>query len=286
MLALVCAAGVILSTRSGVASLDEAAPHPNLLLITLDTVRADHLGAYGWSTAATPVLDEMAREGVRFADATTQSPLTAPAHAALLTGVYPGRFNLRDNAASRLPEEAVTLAERLKAAGYSTGAFIGAFILDRAFGFAQGFDTFDSKFEGFGLADLEQARRRGDRVVEPALAWIGKLPADRPFFCWVHLYDAHAPNAPPPPFDARFRSRPYDGEIAFVDLQIGRLVKALQSKGWLDRTVVVAVADHGEGLGDHDEDHHGMLLYDSVLHVPWIMRLPSRARAGQTIAPR
>jgi arylsulfatase A-like enzyme/tetratricopeptide (TPR) repeat protein len=289
ILAAACAATAILLSRADVAGVGEVSTRPNLLLITLDTVRADHLGAYGWSAAATPVLDEMAHEGVRFADATAQSPLTAPAHAALLTGVYPGKFNLRDNAASRLPDEAVTLAERLKAAGYSTGAFIGAFILDRAFGFAQGFDTFDSTFEGFGLADLEQARRRGDRVVDPALAWLGGLAADRPFFCWVHLYDAHAPYAPTPPINARFRGHPYDGAIAFVDAQVGRLLKALRTKGWLDRTVVIAVADHGEGLGEHDEEHHGMFLYDSVLHVPWIMRLPSPTRgaraAGEQVNP-
>jgi choline-sulfatase len=273
----------VLWARSGIATRDDTVPHPNLLLITLDTVRADHVGAYGWSTAATPVLDQMARDGVRFADATTQSPLTAPAHAALLTGVYPGRFNLRDNAASRLPDEAVTLAERLKAAGYATGAFVGAFILDRAFGFAQGFETFDSRFEGFGLAELDQARRRGDKVVDPALAWLGVQAANRPFFCWVHFYDAHAPYAPPPPFKTRFRGHPYDGEVAFVDSQIGRLVSTLQGKGWLERTVVVAIADHGEGLGEHDEDNHGMFLYDTVLRVPWIMRLPSHARAGQVV---
>ncbi|HEV3058297.1 MAG TPA: sulfatase-like hydrolase/transferase [Vicinamibacterales bacterium] len=276
-LAAVCVA------RSDVAGLHQSASRINLLLVTLDTVRADHIGAYGSATAATPVLDRLAREGVRFADATTQSPLTGPAHAALMTGMYPGKFGVRDNAASRLPDEAVTLAERLKAAGYSTGAFIGAFILDRAFGFAQGFDAFDARFEGFGLADLEQARRRGDKVADSALAWLGGLPGDRPFFCWVHLYDAHAPYALPPPLNARFRGRAYDGEIAFVDQQVGRLVAAVQNKGWLDRTLVVAVADHGEGLGDHDEDHHGVFLYESVLRVPWVMRLPGRIGAGVVV---
>ena len=257
--------------------------HPNLLLITLDTVRADHLGAYGYRGTATPALDRLAREGVRFADATTQSPLTAPAHTAMLTGVYPARYGVRDNATTPVPQQAVTLAELLKTAGYRTGGFIGAFVLGREYGFAQGFDEFDARFDRFDASMKLQAQRRGGAVVDAASAWISRQTGDQPFFAWVHLYDAHAPYAAPPPFAATYRARPYDGEIAYVDACVARLVSLLERQGRLDRTLVVAMADHGEGLGDHGEGEHGLFLYEPVLHVPWIMRLPGRASAGRVV---
>jgi arylsulfatase A-like enzyme/Flp pilus assembly protein TadD len=257
---------------------------PNLLLITLDTVRADRLGVYGYQRAATPALDRLAREGVRFSDATTQSPLTGPAHTAILTGGYPGRYGVRDNATTPVPEQAATLAEVLKAAGYRTGGFIGAFVLGREYGFAQGFDEFDAQFDRFDASMKLQAQRRGGAVVDAASAWISKQTGDQPFFAWVHLYDAHAPYAAPPPFDATYRTRPYDGEIAYVDACVARLVALLERQGRLDRTLVVAIADHGEGLGDHGEGEHGLFLYESVLRVPWIARLPGRAFAGTVVA--
>jgi choline-sulfatase len=250
---------------------------PNILLITLDTVRADRLGAYGYALASTPNLDRLAREGLRFADATSQSPLTAPAHAALMTGRYPGRLGIRNNGTSAIPGETVTLAESLKASGYRTGAFIGAFVVDRAYGFAQGFDAFDASFDGFRQEIKAQVQRPAARVIDPALAWIKTVPAEAPFFAWVHLYDAHTPYAAPAPFGAKFKARPYDGEIAYVDAQVGRLIEALRSSGALDRTIVAVVADHGEALGDHGEEDHGILLYESVIRIPWIMRLPSSA---------
>jgi arylsulfatase A-like enzyme/Tfp pilus assembly protein PilF len=259
------------------------APKVNLLLVTLDTVRADHLGTYGYKLAATPVLDRIAREGVRFANATTPSPLTGPAHAGILTGVYPARYGIRDNAATPLPPEAVTLAETLKTAGYRTGAFIGAFILDRAYGFDQGFDTFDARFERFAVGDKLQVERPGSAVVKPALAWLAGLPAGQPFFAWIHFYDAHAPYTPPPPFNVTFRRHPYDGEIAAVDRAVGTLIAMLERKGILDQTLVVAIGDHGESLGEHGEEDHGIFLYDAVLHIPWLMRLPGRERADTVI---
>jgi choline-sulfatase len=255
---------------------------PNVLLITLDTVRADHLGAYGSRDAATPAIDRLAREGVRFADATTASPLTGPAHAAILTGVYPARYGVRDNATTSLPDRAVTLGEILKNAGYRTGGFVGAFILGREYGFAQGFDEFDARFDRFDASMKLQAQRLGGAVVEAAAAWLGRSNG-QPFFSWVHLYDAHAPYTPPAPFAARFRARPYDGEIAYVDSCVQRLVSLLEQQGALDRTLVVVIADHGEGLGDHDEGEHGLFLYEPVLRVPWIVRLPDRALAGKVV---
>jgi arylsulfatase A-like enzyme/Tfp pilus assembly protein PilF len=258
------------------------APPPNVLLITIDTVRADRIGAYGYAKASTPVLDRLAREGVRFTDATSQAPLTAPAHAALLTGLYPARFGVRDNATTPIPDTVTTAAEAFKARGYRTGGFVGAFILTAPYGFAQGFDTFNADFPGFSDGLKLQVQRRGGAVVDAALTWLEG--GSQPFFGWVHLYDAHAPYDPPAPFAARFKASPYDGEIAYVDACIGRLVDALERTGRLDRTIVVVVADHGESLGEHGEQEHGMFLYDAVLHVPWIMRLPSRAHAGMTVA--
>ena len=258
-------------------------PRPNLLLVTLDTVRADHLGSYGFKSAQTPVLDRLAREGVRFADATTHAPITGPAHAGILTGRYPARFGIRDNAATPIPAEAVTLAEILKGAGYRTGAFIGSFVLDRAYGFDQGFDVFDAEFKGFDPRARLNAERPATAVVERAVSWLRALPQGQPFFAWIHLYDAHSPYTPPPPFDVAFKSRPYDGEIAGVDRAIGSVIALLEERGQLERTVVVAIGDHGEGLGEHGEDTHGVFLYDSVLRIPWLMRLLGKDRAGTVI---
>jgi len=286
----------VVSIFSVAVIVSQAPPPPNVLLITIDTVRADHLGAYGYARAATPVLDRLAREGVRFSDATTQAPLTGPAHAALLTGLYPARIGVRDNATTPVPESVTTAAEIFKARGYRTGGFVGAFILTAPYGFAQGFDTFDADFPGFSDGLKLQVQRRGDAVVDAAVRWLdqgkgsdtiqGVRPFTfaEPFFAWVHLYDAHAPYDPPAPFAARFKAAPYDGEIAYVDACIGRLIAALERTGRLDRTLVAVVADHGESLGEHGEQEHGMFLYDEVLRIPWIMRLPARAHAGVTIA--
>ncbi|HJR61099.1 MAG TPA: sulfatase-like hydrolase/transferase [Vicinamibacterales bacterium] len=241
----------------------------NVLLITLDTVRADRLGAYGHPAARTPNLDALARNGVRFDDATTVGPITGPAHAAILTGLQPARFGVRDNAITPLPAEASTLAEMLSPRGFATGGFIGAFILDRPYGFAQGFETFDSGFTRVDSGREANAERPGNAVVDDAIKWLAGIPADRPFFGWVHLYDAHAGYLPPPPF-----APTYDGELAFVDQQVGRLVEALRARGAIDRTLIVAVGDHGESLGQHGEAEHGAFVYDAVLRVPFIAAGP------------
>ena len=256
---------------------------PHVLLITLDTMRADRIGAYGYKLSETPALDRLAREGVLFRDATTQSPLTGPAHVALLTGLYPTRLGVKDNASAPLPETAVTLAETLKARGYRTAAFIGAFLLDRQYGFAQGFDVFDATFDRFRPETKQQLQRRADQVIAPAIAWLKAAPANVPLFLWVHLYDAHAPYAAPPPFGVKFAKRPYDGEIAYVDSAVGRLLSAARERGILDRSIVVAVGDHGEALGEHGEEDHGFFLYEGVLHIPWILRLPGGERAGTVV---
>jgi arylsulfatase A-like enzyme/Tfp pilus assembly protein PilF len=254
---------------------------PNVLLVTIDTVRADRIGAYGYAKGATPAIDRLAREGVRFADATTQAPLTGPAHAAILTGQYPARLGVRDNATTPIPPGTTTIAEVFKARGYRTGAFVGAFIVGPEYGFGQGFDTIDASFEKFNTGMKLQAQRRGGEVTDAALKWLRGGRA--PFFAWVHLYDAHSPYEAPAPFRARFQASPYDGEVAYVDSCIAKLVAALDEAGQLDRTLVLVIADHGEGLGDHGESEHGLFLYESVLHVPWIMRLPARDAAGTVV---
>jgi arylsulfatase A-like enzyme/Tfp pilus assembly protein PilF len=258
------------------------APRPNVLLVTIDTVRADHIGAYGYAKGSTPVLDRLAREGVRFADATTQAPLTGPAHAAILTGMYPARYGVRDNATTPIPPSVTTMAEIFKSAGYRTGGFVGAFILSAPYGFGQGFDAFDADFSGYTDGMKLQVQRRCQAVTDAALKWVAPAGA-QPFFAWVHLYDAHAPYDAPAPYSQRFKAAPYDGEVAYVDACIGRLVQALEQTGRLDRTVVSVVADHGESLGEHGEQEHGLFLYEPVLRVPWIMRLPGRQHAGITV---
>ena len=232
----------------------------NILLITLDTVRADRIGAYGYAAARTPNLDALARDGVRFDDAVAAAPITGPAHAALFTGRYPGRLGVRDNASTPLPADANTLAHVLSQRGFATGGFIGAFILDRPYGFAKGFSHFESGFTRVDSGHEANAERRGSVVVDDAVKWIGSLPPDRPFFAWTHLYDPHAAYLPPEPFATDFAGRPYDGEIAFVDQQIGRLLDALRARNALARTLVIAIADHGESLGEHGEDEHGVFL--------------------------
>lgn len=243
----------------------------SILIITLDTTRADRIGAYGHAAADTPVLDALAREGARFDDATAAAPITGPSHAAMFTGLYPGRHAVRDNVATPLPDEAHTLAEALAERGFATAGFIGAFVLDRPYGFAQGFTTFDSGFTRVESGTEANAERPAARVVDDAVRWVETLPGGQPFFAWVHLYDPHAP------YDGG-----YDHELAVVDREIGRLLSALRARDAYENTLIMVIADHGEGLGDHGEDEHGVFLYDAVLRVPWIARGPG-VNAGTVI---
>ncbi|HEY3569253.1 MAG TPA: sulfatase-like hydrolase/transferase [Thermoanaerobaculia bacterium] len=255
-------------------SRERAPRHPSLVLVTLDTVRADHLGCYGDRQAITPWLDRLAAEGARFTDVSSAVPLTLPSHTSLLTGLLPPHHGLRNNGAGALRPGTTTLATLLAGAGYRTGAFIGAFVLDHRFGLNQGFEVYDDEIERDPNADFAlEAERPGREVVDRALAWLEKDDG-RPFFLWVHLYDAHAPYTPPPAWGSRHPGRPYDGEISEVDEQVGRILEALKRRG-LDGTTAVAVAaDHGEGLGEHGELTHGLLLYEPTLHVPVLLRAP------------
>lgn len=267
---------VLASLLLGIAGCSgkEAPRRPNLVLVTLDTVRADHLGCYGDRQAITPELDRLAGEGLRFTNASSAVPLTLPSHTSVLSGLLPPHHGLRNNGAGALRPGTATLATLLGGAGYRTGAFVGSFVLDHRFGLAPGFEVYDDEIERDPKAGaVLEAERPGREVVDRALAWLRKEDA-RPFFLWVHLYDAHAPYTPPPAWAARHPGRPYDGEISEVDEQVGRILEELRRRGLAGRTVVAVAADHGEGLGEHGELTHGLLLYEPTLRVPFLLRAP------------
>ncbi len=256
----------------------------NLLLISIDTLRADRLGCYGHAAALTSRIDALARSGMRFAQATTVVPLTLPAHSSLLTGTFPAWHGVRDNGGFYLGDDQTTLAEVLKAKGYRTGGFVGAFVLDRRWGIAQGFDRFFDEFDLEKYTDaagMDAIQRPGAEVVDRALEWLGS-ERNRPFFAWVHLYDPHTPYEAPPEFRSRFPaslSGAYDAEIASSDAQVGRLLDALDREDRLGETLVVVVGDHGEMLGEHGEMTHGFFIYDAAVRIPLIVagpRVPAR----------
>jgi choline-sulfatase len=218
---------------------------------------------------------------VRFDQASSAAPLTLPSHATILSGLLPTHHGLRDNGAGRFPADRDSLATRLSAAGYRTGAFVGAFVLDHRYGLSRGFDAYDDEIprDPEAPAALE-AERPGSAVVDRALAWLDGGKGAGPFFLWVHLYDAHAPYAPPEPFRSRHANDLYAGEIASVDNQVGRLLEWLRARGLEKTTLVAVAADHGESLGQHGEKTHGFFLYEATLRVPVLLRLPGRLRAG------
>jgi arylsulfatase A-like enzyme/tetratricopeptide (TPR) repeat protein len=252
---------------------------PNLVLITLDTTRADRLGCYGYASAKTPHIDALAKEGVLFEQAASPVPLTQPAHSSLMTGTYPTYHGVRINGSAALSQAQTTLAEILGANGYQTGAFIGAFVLDKRWGLNQGFQVYDDQFDlkKFKRLDLAGVQRPADQVTDSALAWLER-EKQNPFFAWIHFYDPHTPYEPPEPYAAEYGGRGpaglYEGEIAFVDSQVGRLVSFLETNGIDHRTVLVLVGDHGESLGSHGEGTHGYFVYDYALHVPLVVAAP------------
>ncbi len=265
---------------------------PDILLVTIDTLRADRLGSYGYTPAKTPTIDKLASVGVRFADATTHATLTYPAHVAILTGRYPAVFNARINGTNPLPEEANTIAERLSDAGYRTGAVVGSVVLDSGLGLDQGFSSYDDRIAvrpaaTVAIADLQ---RPAGEVTKAAIEWLKGNGSPRgkgqPWFLWVHYFDPHLPYAAPPKHAAAAPDRPYDAEIAYVDAELGRLLGMVD----LRRTLVIVTSDHGEALGDHGEPDHGFFLYDSTLHVPLIVAgartIADGSRAAARIVPR
>jgi arylsulfatase A-like enzyme/Flp pilus assembly protein TadD len=264
----------------GCGRAETGAGRPNVLLVTLDTTRVDRVGAYGSTPSLTPNFDRVAAEGVLFTRAWTVTPLTTPAHASLMTGLYPQAHGVRNNGRMRMRAGIPTLASAFSAAGYRTGAFVAAFPVSRAFGFATGFGTFDDDF-GDDASGKPRNERNAALVNARALPWLKAAAASgEPFFAWIHYYDAHAPYEPPPPFAERFLDRPYDGEVAFADSELGRVLATVREAGVLDRTVVLVVADHGEGLGDHHESEHGLLLYEPTVAVPLAIRAPLAIAKG------
>lgn len=247
----------------------------NVLLVTIDTLRADALGAYG-GRAATPNLDRLAADGLRFTDAHAQAVITLPSHASILTGLYPFAHGVHDNAGYRLQPGATTIATVLKRAGYATGAFVGAFPLDARWGLNQGFDEYDDRHGSTDrLGEFRMPERRADQVVEAATRWIRRQQGK--WFAWVHVYDPHAPYQAPAPFDEQYADNPYAGEVAYTDRALGPLFDLARSGP--RQAMVIVTADHGEALGDHGEQTHGLFAYEATLRVPFILDLTDRAHA-------
>ncbi len=246
----------------------------NVVLVTIDTLRADYVGAYRTGRALTPALDALAKEGVRFEHCVAQAPLTLPSHASILSATQPLFHNVRDNGAFQVPKGLVLLSEVLQQQGLATAAFIGGYVLHGKWGLDQGFDLYSDQFDPGKQGNLVLlAKKPAGTVLGDARRWLDQL-GDRRFFAWIHLYDPHFPYQPPAPFAERCGGDPYRGEVEYADSELGRFFDFLRQRGLYDRTLIVVTSDHGEGLGDHGEQKHGYFLYDSTLRVPLIFRLP------------
>ena len=256
---------------------------PNVVVITIDTLRADRLGCYGFEQARTPRIDALAAEGVRADRAMAAVPITLPSHTTIFTGLNPPAHGVRDNGMYRVPDEAETLAERLKAEGYRTQAFVSAWVLHHRFNLDQGFDGYEDVLADEGSPEMFRVpERSGKETMDGVLKWLdatGAPPKESPFFLWVHLFDPHQPYAPPAE-DAQASPTLYDGEIASVDRQIGRFIDKLRDKNLLDDTILVLTSDHGESLDEHGEATHALFIYESTIRVPLIVRYPHRIPAG------
>jgi arylsulfatase A-like enzyme len=251
---------------------------PDVFVVTIDTLRADHVHCYGYDKVATPAIDGLAKDGIRFSHAFTPSPITNTSHTTILTGLLPSTHGVTDFAIP-LAATHTTWAELLSAQGYHTAAFIGAVILDSkslAPGLDRGFDFYDNFPEHSKIkARWGRVERRGIDVVQHAEAWLTGHPRG-PRFVWVHLYDPHDPYEPPAPYSLTYKDRPYDGEIAYADSALGNFVAYLKAHNWYQNALIVVVGDHGEGLGEHNEETHGIFLYDATTHVPLLFKLPGR----------
>jgi choline-sulfatase len=246
---------------------------PDVLLITIDTLRADHLGCYGDRQIKTPNIDGLARDGVLFTHTYAQVPLTLPSHAVILSGTYPMYNHVRDFTGTGLPSNIGTISEAFHRHGYSTAAFVSAFVLNGSWGLRKGFDVYDDHFDirQFETRNPGNIQRRGDETVDLFLKWFAQRP-HKPLFVWIHLYDPHSPYDPPEPFHTQYSGHLYDGEIAFDDAQLGRVFEALKQSGIYNHSIIALLADHGESLGDHGEDEHGFFIYNSTIHVPLIIK--------------
>lgn len=278
---LLALTGLLLACLAGCRQ--QGAGPPSILLVTLDTTRADRIGAYGRDGARTPTLDRLARQGILFERAIAPTPITLPSHASILTGVYPTAHGVRDNAVFALAPEARLVSEVLAERGWRTAAFVGSFVLHPRFGLDQGFEVYHSpQPTREPMRDL-YVERPANEVVDDALAWLSGLAAGERFFVWLHFFDPHMPYEPPPAW--RLPSlHPYEGEIGFCDAQLGRLLEALEETGRARNLLVAVTADHGESLGEHGEETHGVFIYQATLHVPLILSGEPVARArGQRV---
>ena len=258
----------------------------NLLLVTFDTTRADRIGCYGYEGASTPTLDGLAKEGVLFERCIAPAPITLPSHSTLLTGFQPYTHGARNNGTHKMGSDVRSIAERLKEEGFATGAVISAFVLDSRFGLDNGFDSYDDDLSGgSGQGNFGFAETTADDTTRRAIEWLKRRGEER-WFLWAHYFDPHSDYSPPEPYKSRFKSSPYDGEIAYTDAMLGELLNQLRFSGELEETLVIVTADHGEALGEHGENTHGLFIYDATTHVPLVVshpRLPHKRRVSDVV---
>jgi arylsulfatase A-like enzyme/Tfp pilus assembly protein PilF len=257
-------------------------PNAPVVLISVDTLRADHLPAYGYSGVATPNIDALRKDGTLFRNAYATVPMTLPSHATMLTGLLPPEHGVRDNVGFRFDAKAhPTIASILHGAGYATGAAVSSYVLRGGTGLADAFDFYEDSIEARAGARFRDYQRPGNVTAALAEKWLDQLtPYGKPFFLFFHIYEPHVPYDPPEPFRSRYASSPYDGEVATADAIVGELLDHLKKNGVYDRAIILFVSDHGEGLGDHGEKQHSILVYRELIHVPMIIKLPHNARGG------
>ena len=274
---------VLVLIETGGLTFSQPVSRPNVILITIDTLRVDYVSCYGNAKVETPTLDALARDGTLFERAYCQAPMTPPSHASILTGVYPPTHGVRDFTATGLRLGFPTLAGLLKKNGFTTAAFVSAYVLDSVWGLNQGFDLYYDHFEPreFQGVNPGNVQRKAGETISLALDWLRKGPRSAPYFLWVHLFDPHHDYNPPEPYRAQFRRDPYGGEVAYADHELGRLVAALKQRGDYDQSIIVAVSDHGEAFGEHEEAEHGFFIYDITTRIPLIVKLP---RGAGTVA--
>ncbi|HEY2324415.1 MAG TPA: sulfatase, partial [Thermoanaerobaculia bacterium] len=258
-------------------------PNVPVILISVDTLRADHLPAYGYTGVATPNIDALRRDGTLFRNAYATVPMTLPSHVTMLTGLLPPEHGVRDNVGFRFDSKAhPSIASVLRNAGYATGGFISSYVLRGGTGLADAFDFYEDSIEGRPGARFVDYQRPGNVTATLAEKWVDARE-DKPFFLFFHIYEPHVPYDPPEPFRSRYAAVPYDGEIAAADAVVGSLIDHLKQRGIYDRAIILFVSDHGEGLGDHGEKQHSILVYRELIHVPLIVKLPHNVRAGAEV---
>ncbi len=260
--------------KDGISRLDQA-EDLNYILITVDTLRADRIGCYGFSGISTPTMDMFARRGVKFEKCISTATLTLPSHASLMTGTYPTFHGVRDNGGFLVPQEMTTLAELMKQHGYKTSAYVAAYVLDSKWGLDQGFDHYFDSFDlsKYKTVSLGNVQRPGNEIIDEVLPWLEEHKQEK-FFTWIHLYDPHTPYEPPEPYMEKYPNHPYIGEIAYTDSQLARLWQFLEENDLVENTVLVFASDHGESLGEHQEQSHGFFIYQEGVHVPLIFVTP------------